>query len=154
MTDAERFLVVKLHNERRSYLARGLETRGDPGPQPAAANMMQLVRRVFVALNSAIETYIQVKTYLLSEHKKNVLKPDEARLTGKPRSERLLFAPIFLKVFCKYPFTRCTKNLGTCGNLAADTSVDHLSYPKDPPPWPMTTSRTFSTSGKWREREV
>ena len=44
LSDAEREEVVRLHNEKRSFIARGLEKRGDPGPQPPAANMMQLVR--------------------------------------------------------------------------------------------------------------
>ena len=43
MTDSERRLVVRLHNERRAFLANGREKRGDPGPQPPASNMMELV---------------------------------------------------------------------------------------------------------------
>lgn len=30
------------HNEKRTKVAKGLETRGQPGPQPAAADMMEL----------------------------------------------------------------------------------------------------------------
>lgn len=43
LSQDEKVLVTRLHNERRSFIARGLELRGDPGPQPPAANMMQLV---------------------------------------------------------------------------------------------------------------
>ncbi len=42
LSDEERTLVARLHNERRAFVANGLERRGDPGPQPPAANMMQL----------------------------------------------------------------------------------------------------------------
>ena len=37
-------LVMDLHNQKRMQIANGLEIRGDPGPQPPAANMMELVR--------------------------------------------------------------------------------------------------------------
>lgn len=43
MTQEERELVLMLHNERRAFIANGKELRGDPGPQPPAANMMELV---------------------------------------------------------------------------------------------------------------
>ena len=36
-------VIVALHNELRSKVARGEETRGDPGPQPSGANMRALV---------------------------------------------------------------------------------------------------------------
>ncbi len=42
MTGAERRLVVDLHNQLRSKVAQGQEGRGQPGPQPPAANMMEL----------------------------------------------------------------------------------------------------------------
>lgn len=35
--------IVAMHNQLRSQVARGEETRGAPGPQPAAANMRALV---------------------------------------------------------------------------------------------------------------
>ena len=34
---------MDLHNKKRMLIANGLEKRGDPGPQPPAANMMELV---------------------------------------------------------------------------------------------------------------
>ncbi len=43
LSPSEREEVVRLHNERRAFIANGLEARGDPGPQPKAANMMELV---------------------------------------------------------------------------------------------------------------
>ena len=42
--DAERDLIVSLHNQLRAKIANGLEDKGNPGPQFAAANMMELVR--------------------------------------------------------------------------------------------------------------
>jgi hypothetical protein len=40
----ERELILRLHNQLRAKIANGLEERGDPGPQPTAANMMEMVR--------------------------------------------------------------------------------------------------------------
>ena len=39
----EKRLAMDLHNGLRAKLARGEEIRGQPGPQPRAANMMQMV---------------------------------------------------------------------------------------------------------------
>ena len=39
----EKLLALEVHNRLRAKLANGLELRGDPGPQPSASNMMQLV---------------------------------------------------------------------------------------------------------------
>lgn len=39
----EKRLALDLHNALRAKLARGEEIRGHPGPQPHAANMMQMV---------------------------------------------------------------------------------------------------------------
>jgi len=44
MTDEDRAYVTKVHNELRSKVARGFETRGLPGPQPTAKNMAKMVR--------------------------------------------------------------------------------------------------------------
>ena len=35
--------IVKIHNDLRRKVAKGEETRGDPGPQPSASNMRELV---------------------------------------------------------------------------------------------------------------
>ena len=43
-------LVMDLHNQKRMHIANGLEERGDPGPQPSAANMMELVSFNFMKL--------------------------------------------------------------------------------------------------------
>ena len=56
LTPDEKMLVMDLHNQKRMHIANGLEERGDPGPQPSAANMMELV-----SLNQF--TYIYVFTY-------------------------------------------------------------------------------------------
>ena len=46
----EKMLAMDLHNQLRAKLARGEETRGSPGPQPPAANMMEMV--IFINLCS------------------------------------------------------------------------------------------------------
>ncbi|CAB4068076.1 CRISP [Lepeophtheirus salmonis] len=43
MSQAERNEIVNLHNQARSKVALGKETRGRNGPQPPAANMFELV---------------------------------------------------------------------------------------------------------------
>lgn len=42
-TAADKTLIVSIHNQLRRRVAKGLETRGSPGPQPAAANMREIV---------------------------------------------------------------------------------------------------------------
>jgi len=44
LTDAEKNIVLKKHNELRKKVASGKEKRGQPGPQPAAVKMPDLVR--------------------------------------------------------------------------------------------------------------
>nr|CAD7443043.1 unnamed protein product [Timema bartmani] len=43
LTNAEQDALVNIHNTYRSKVARGLETRGSPGPQPSASNMRKMV---------------------------------------------------------------------------------------------------------------
>uniref|UniRef100_Q05108 Venom allergen 5 n=1 Tax=Dolichovespula arenaria TaxID=7442 RepID=VA5_DOLAR len=43
VTNDEKNEIVKRHNEFRQKVAQGLETRGNPGPQPPAKNMNLLV---------------------------------------------------------------------------------------------------------------
>ncbi|XP_014228227.1 venom allergen 5-like [Trichogramma pretiosum] len=43
LLEAEKQSIVKLHNQLRQRVAQGLETRGSPGPQPAARYMPDLV---------------------------------------------------------------------------------------------------------------
>jgi hypothetical protein len=43
LDSSERELALDLHNEKRSKVASGKERRGSPGPQPTAANMMEMV---------------------------------------------------------------------------------------------------------------
>jgi len=45
MTEEDRALIEKLHNDLRRKVAKGLETRGKPGPQPIAKNMARIVSR-------------------------------------------------------------------------------------------------------------
>ncbi|KAK7028030.1 Peptidase inhibitor 16, partial [Halocaridina rubra] len=43
VTDSEKAVILKAHNNLRAKVAKGLETQGDPGPQPAGANIRELV---------------------------------------------------------------------------------------------------------------
>ncbi|XP_064091708.1 uncharacterized protein LOC135205271 [Macrobrachium nipponense] len=43
VTDADKAIILATHNNHRVTIAKGLETRGDPGPQPAGANIRELV---------------------------------------------------------------------------------------------------------------
>ena len=43
VTAADKTLIVNIHNQMRRQVAKGLEKRGSPGPQPAAANMREIV---------------------------------------------------------------------------------------------------------------
>nr|P35760.1 RecName: Full=Venom allergen 5; AltName: Full=Allergen Ves m V; AltName: Full=Antigen 5; Short=Ag5; AltName: Full=Cysteine-rich venom protein; Short=CRVP; AltName: Allergen=Ves m 5 [Vespula maculifrons] len=43
LTKQEKQDILKEHNDFRQKIARGLETRGNPGPQPPAKNMKNLV---------------------------------------------------------------------------------------------------------------
>jgi len=45
MTNEERELITKLHNDFRRKVAKGLEKRGNPGPQPVANNMAKIVSK-------------------------------------------------------------------------------------------------------------
>ncbi len=48
MTNADKNLIVFIHNNLRRKVAKGLEFRGNPGPQPAAANMREMVRLLII----------------------------------------------------------------------------------------------------------
>ena len=41
LTEDEKHMVLDMHNTHRSKVARGLETRGNPGPQKQASNMLE-----------------------------------------------------------------------------------------------------------------
>lgn len=43
MTDEHKNAILKKHNDLRQKAASGNEERGDPGPQPAAKDMPNLV---------------------------------------------------------------------------------------------------------------
>ena len=42
LTEDEKNMVVFMHNTYRSKVARGLETKGHPGPQKTASDMLEL----------------------------------------------------------------------------------------------------------------
>ena len=50
-------MVLDLHNKKRMKIANGLEKRGDPGPQPPAANMMELVSDIIRPKNANLVVY-------------------------------------------------------------------------------------------------
>ena len=43
VTEADKNVIVTVHNNFRRQVAKGLESRGSPGPQPSAANMREIV---------------------------------------------------------------------------------------------------------------
>jgi hypothetical protein len=43
LTQKEKDLIVRKHNELRGMVANGQEYKGTPGPQPRASNMAELV---------------------------------------------------------------------------------------------------------------
>ena len=42
VSDVAKNTIVDIHNKFRAKVANGQETRGRPGPQPAASNMLEL----------------------------------------------------------------------------------------------------------------
>jgi hypothetical protein len=50
LTRSEQFEILDLHNRLRAKLAGGHERRGNPGPQPSAADMMQMVSATIVVV--------------------------------------------------------------------------------------------------------
>lgn len=42
-SDDDKQAVVDAHNDLRRHVAQGNEDKGDPGPQPSAANMREIV---------------------------------------------------------------------------------------------------------------
>lgn len=48
LTEAEKRNILNYHNKFRQKVADGRETRGDPGPQPSAVDMSDLVREYFL----------------------------------------------------------------------------------------------------------
>lgn len=71
-SDADKNTIVNAHNNLRRTVAQGMESRGNPGPQPPAANMRKLVSSTADTCNlhnaserSFIYYYI---TYLHASH--------------------------------------------------------------------------------------
>jgi hypothetical protein len=52
----EKQYILDLHNNIRRRVAKGLETRGNPGPQPPAANMRKLVSEISLAVHKLLIT--------------------------------------------------------------------------------------------------
>lgn len=50
--EKNRQIILQTHNSLRSILALGQESRGDPGPQPHAANMQIMVRSSTLVSNN------------------------------------------------------------------------------------------------------
>jgi len=49
--------IAYLHNELRRRVAKGLEKRGNPGPQPPAANMREFVSNILLTLHKGTNNY-------------------------------------------------------------------------------------------------
>ena len=49
--------IVDLHNELRRRVAKGQEARGNPGPQPPAANMRKIVSNILLALHQFADNW-------------------------------------------------------------------------------------------------
>ena len=65
LTPDEKMLVMDLHNQKRMHIANGLEERGDPGPQPSAANMMELVSlKLYESVFSFYHLLKQIRVHL------------------------------------------------------------------------------------------
>lgn len=47
LSQAEKNALLNRHNQLRQWVAQGRETRGNPGPQPAAKNMQNMVLKFF-----------------------------------------------------------------------------------------------------------
>ena len=60
MTAADKTVILQVHNSLRRKVANGLETRGNPGPQPAAANMRELVIEIELSLILFQMNYIKL----------------------------------------------------------------------------------------------
>jgi hypothetical protein len=55
--------ILDKHNELRRRVAKGLEKRGNPGPQPPAANMQGMVSKILLALHQSANTYSNTGFY-------------------------------------------------------------------------------------------
>jgi hypothetical protein len=58
MCDTEKQYILDVHNNLRRRVAKGLETMGNPGPQPPAANMRKLVSEISLAVCMFLINYI------------------------------------------------------------------------------------------------
>jgi hypothetical protein len=52
----EKQTILDAHNEVRRRVAKGLEIKGKPGPQPPATNMRKLVNELSLAVNKLLIT--------------------------------------------------------------------------------------------------
>lgn len=93
--DEAKIAIVDIHNQFRSRVAQGLELRGNPGPQPPAANMLQLVIiKNFCLRVRRIQFFFQEWDDELAEIAQRIADQcfdpkqqftDECRLTGTKR---------------------------------------------------------------------
>jgi len=56
--ETEKQVILDVHNDLRRRVAKGLETRGNPGPQPPAANMRKLVSETSLTVHKLLITWI------------------------------------------------------------------------------------------------
>jgi hypothetical protein len=52
---ADKQAIVDKHNNLRRRVAKGLETLGNPGPQPSAANMREIVSTILLKVGVMVD---------------------------------------------------------------------------------------------------
>lgn len=70
--DTEKQYILDLHNNLRKRVAKGLETTGNPGPQPPAANMRKLVSKISLAVHKLLIACISNNCLQYGVYLKNV----------------------------------------------------------------------------------
>jgi hypothetical protein len=55
---ADKQAVVDAHNKLRRKVAKGQESRGNPGPQPSAANMLKIVSIILIKVGVIVDTTV------------------------------------------------------------------------------------------------
>ena len=64
MSPSDQQSIVAAHNELRSKVAQGQETRGRPGPQPPAADMMEMSWDNELAQSKILKDYTLTLGYM------------------------------------------------------------------------------------------
>jgi hypothetical protein len=89
--------IVDLHNNLRRQVAQGTESRGNPGPQPSAANMRKIVSRV---LKTPMDANIYSAVHGSWPVEKSAGLADEPSRRGEVAKGGCLFAWNFVMTRC------------------------------------------------------